>query len=46
VISSNAAARAFYRSAGYSEVELRRGLVRDRLAYPSVLMRKELAPAG
>jgi ribosomal protein S18 acetylase RimI-like enzyme len=46
VISSNAAARAFYRSAGYSEAELRRGLVRGRLAYPSVLMRKELAPTG
>jgi ribosomal protein S18 acetylase RimI-like enzyme len=43
VIASNAAARAFYRSAGYSETELRRGPVRDRLAYPSVLMRRELA---
>jgi ribosomal protein S18 acetylase RimI-like enzyme len=46
VISSNVAARAFYRSAGYSEAELRRGLPRDRLAYASVLMRKELATAG
>jgi ribosomal protein S18 acetylase RimI-like enzyme len=43
VIASNVNARAFYRSAGYSEAELRRGLVRDRLAYPSVLMRRELA---
>jgi ribosomal protein S18 acetylase RimI-like enzyme len=43
VIASNAAGRAFYRSAGYSETELRRGPVRDRLAYPSVLMRRELA---
>jgi ribosomal protein S18 acetylase RimI-like enzyme len=46
VITSNVGARAFYRSAGYSEAELRRGLPRDRLAYPSVLMRKELATAG
>jgi ribosomal protein S18 acetylase RimI-like enzyme len=45
VIASNVGARAFYRSAGYSEAELRRGLPRDRLAYPSVLMRKELATA-
>jgi ribosomal protein S18 acetylase RimI-like enzyme len=45
VITSNVGARAFYRSAGYSEAELRRGLPRDRLAYPSVLMRKELAAA-
>ena len=43
VITSNVVARAFYRSAGYSEAELRRGPVRDRLAYPSMLMRKELA---
>jgi ribosomal-protein-alanine N-acetyltransferase len=46
VIASNAGARGFYRSAGYSEAELRRGWLRDRLAYPSVLMRKELAAAG
>jgi ribosomal protein S18 acetylase RimI-like enzyme len=46
VITSNLGARAFYRSAGYSEAELRRGPARDRLAYPSVLMRKELATAG
>jgi ribosomal protein S18 acetylase RimI-like enzyme len=46
VITSNVRARAFYRSAGYSEAELRRGLVRDRLAYPSVLMWRELATAG
>jgi ribosomal protein S18 acetylase RimI-like enzyme len=46
VITSNVGARAFYRSAGYSEDALRRGLPRDRLAYPSVLMRKELAAAG
>jgi ribosomal protein S18 acetylase RimI-like enzyme len=46
VITSNARARAFYRSAGYSETELRRGWPRDRLAYPSVLMRRELATAG
>jgi ribosomal protein S18 acetylase RimI-like enzyme len=46
VISSNVGARAFYRSAGYSEAELRRGPARDRLAYPSVLMRRELATAG
>jgi ribosomal protein S18 acetylase RimI-like enzyme len=44
VITSNVGARAFYRSAGYSEAELRRGWARDRLAYRSVLMRKELAP--
>ena len=37
VITSNVRARAFYRSAGYSEAELRRGWPRDRLAYPSVL---------
>jgi ribosomal protein S18 acetylase RimI-like enzyme len=43
VITSNVAARAFYRSAGYSEAELRRGFPRDRLAYPSVLMGKKLA---
>lgn len=43
VITSNVGARAFYRSAGYSEAELRRGVARDRLAYPSVIMRKELA---
>jgi ribosomal protein S18 acetylase RimI-like enzyme len=43
VITSNVGARAFYRSAGYSEAELRRGLPRDLLAYPSMLMRKELA---
>jgi ribosomal protein S18 acetylase RimI-like enzyme len=42
VITSNATARAFYRSAGYSEAELRRGSARDRVAYPSVLMRREL----
>ena len=42
VITSNVGARAFYRSAGYSEAELRRGVARDRLAYPSVLMRREL----
>jgi ribosomal protein S18 acetylase RimI-like enzyme len=42
VITSNVGARGFYRSAGYSEAELRRGLPRDRIAYPSVLMRKEL----
>jgi ribosomal protein S18 acetylase RimI-like enzyme len=46
VITSNVGARAFYRSVGYSETELRRGSPRDRLAYPSVLMRKELATAG
>jgi ribosomal protein S18 acetylase RimI-like enzyme len=46
VITSNVGARAFYRSAGYSEAELRRGPARDRLAYPSMLMRKELATAG
>jgi ribosomal protein S18 acetylase RimI-like enzyme len=46
VITSNVRARAFYRSAGYSEAELRRGWPRDRLAYPSVLMRRELATAG
>jgi ribosomal-protein-alanine N-acetyltransferase len=46
VITSNVGARGFYRSAGYSEAELRRGWLRDRLAYPSVLMRKELATAG
>jgi ribosomal protein S18 acetylase RimI-like enzyme len=48
VISSNLGARAFYRSVGYSEAELRRGPTRDRLAYPSMLMRKQLAtgPSG
>jgi ribosomal protein S18 acetylase RimI-like enzyme len=46
VITSNVAARAFYRSAGSCEAELRRGLARDRLAYPSMLMRKQLATAG
>jgi ribosomal protein S18 acetylase RimI-like enzyme len=46
VISSNVAARAFYRAAGYAEAELRRGLPRDLLAYPSVLMRKQLVPSG
>jgi ribosomal protein S18 acetylase RimI-like enzyme len=46
VIASNVGARAFYRSAGYSEAELRRGWPRDRLAYPSVLMRKDLAAEG
>jgi ribosomal protein S18 acetylase RimI-like enzyme len=45
VITSNIGARAFYRSAGYSEAPLRRGPARDRLAYPSVLMRRELAMA-
>jgi ribosomal protein S18 acetylase RimI-like enzyme len=45
VIAANASARAFYRSAGYSEAALRRGWARDRLAYPSVLMRRELARA-
>jgi [ribosomal protein S18]-alanine N-acetyltransferase len=45
VITSNETARAFYRSAGYSEAELRRGFARDRLAYPSVLMRRELVTA-
>lgn len=43
VITSNVAARAFYRSAGYTETELRHGSARDRLAYPSMLMRKQLA---
>ena len=43
VIKSNVRARAFYRSAGYSEAALQRGSPRDRVAYPSVLMRKELA---
>jgi ribosomal protein S18 acetylase RimI-like enzyme len=42
VITSNLGARAFYRSAGYTETQLRHGLPRDRLAYPSMLMRKEL----
>jgi ribosomal protein S18 acetylase RimI-like enzyme len=46
VITSNVRARAFYRSAGYSEAELRRGWPKDRLAYPSVLMQKELTTAG
>jgi ribosomal protein S18 acetylase RimI-like enzyme len=46
VITANARARAFYRSAGYTEAELRRGPARDRLAYPSVLMRRELAAPG
>jgi ribosomal protein S18 acetylase RimI-like enzyme len=46
VITSNVGARAFYRSAGYSETELRHGLPRDRLAYASVLMRRELATEG
>jgi ribosomal protein S18 acetylase RimI-like enzyme len=46
VITSNVVGRAFYRSAGYSEAELRHGWPRDRLAYPSVLMRKQLAAAG
>jgi ribosomal protein S18 acetylase RimI-like enzyme len=45
VLTSNTRARGFYRSAGYSEAELRRGWLRDRLAYPSVLMRKELTTA-
>ena len=45
VITSNVGARTFYRSAGYSEAELRRRSPRDRLAYPSVLMQKELATA-
>lgn len=43
VIASNTRARAFYASAGYDETELRRGWPRDRLAYPSVIMRKDLA---
>jgi hypothetical protein len=43
VITSNVSARRFYRSAGYSEAELRRGFARDRLAYSSVLMRRGLA---
>lgn len=42
----NVGAQAFYRSAGYAEAELRRGVARDRLAYPSMLMRRELATAG
>ena len=46
VITSNVGARAFYRAAGYTEAELRRGPARDRLAYPSVLMHRELAKAG
>jgi ribosomal protein S18 acetylase RimI-like enzyme len=46
VITANEGARAFYRSAGYSEAELRRGLPRDRLAYPSVHMGKEFATAN
>jgi ribosomal protein S18 acetylase RimI-like enzyme len=46
VITSNVGARAFYRSAGYSEAKLRHGLPRDRIAYPSVLMRRELARTG
>jgi ribosomal protein S18 acetylase RimI-like enzyme len=45
VITSNVIARAFYRSAGYSEAMLQRGFARDRVAYPSVLMRRELATA-
>lgn len=43
VVSSNVGARAFYRSAGYSEAALQLRFPKDRLAYPSVLMRKELA---
>ena len=43
VITSSLSARAFYRSAGYAEAALRRGLPRDRVAYASVLMRKQLA---
>ena len=46
VITSNVIARAFYRSAGYTEVAPRRGPVRDRLAYPSVLMHRTLAAIG
>jgi ribosomal protein S18 acetylase RimI-like enzyme len=46
VVTSNVRARAFYRSAGYAEAELRRGPARDRFAYPSVLMRREFTTAG
>jgi ribosomal protein S18 acetylase RimI-like enzyme len=46
VITANVGARAFYRSAGYSEAALQRGLARDRVAYPSVLMRRELSAAS
>jgi ribosomal protein S18 acetylase RimI-like enzyme len=45
VISSNGAARSFYRAAGYAETEYRPGPIRRALAYPSVIMRREL-PGG
>jgi ribosomal protein S18 acetylase RimI-like enzyme len=42
VISSNTAARGFYRAAGYIESEYRPGPVRRALAYPSVIMQRKL----
>jgi ribosomal protein S18 acetylase RimI-like enzyme len=42
VISSNTAARGFYRAAGYIESACRPGPVRRTLAYPSVIMQREL----
>lgn len=44
VITSNTAARAFYRSAGYIEYELDRSLLRRAVTFPSLIMRKELQP--
>jgi ribosomal protein S18 acetylase RimI-like enzyme len=44
VISSNTTARAFYRAAGYAENGHPHGRLRNRLAYPSVLMGKDLGP--
>lgn len=46
VVRSNTTARGFYGSAGYSVTDLTRGRLRDRVAYPSVIMRRRLVPAG
>jgi GNAT superfamily N-acetyltransferase len=42
VVASNAGARRFYRAAGYVEEPARLGVVQRLLAFPSVVMRKQL----
>jgi ribosomal protein S18 acetylase RimI-like enzyme len=44
VVASNAGARAFYRALGYEEDGAAHGRLRSAIAFPSVLMHKEIDP--
>jgi ribosomal protein S18 acetylase RimI-like enzyme len=44
VLTSNSTARAFYRARGYAEVGPAHGRLRTALAFPSMLMHKDIGP--